>query len=136
MRILLPLILLMLPSSAFAELQISNAWIKNLPAVVAVRAGYLSIHNPLDRAITLIGVSSERFGRIEIHQTIAADGVMRMQQLLHLTVTAGATLELSPGGIHLMMMKPTPATKPGESIAVRLQFEDGSEQALTMQVKK
>ena len=134
---LLPLILLiMLPLTAAAELQISNAWIKNLPPTVPMRAGYMSIHNPLDSAITLVGVTSERFGRVEFHQTVAEDGVMSMQHLHHLTVDAGATLELAPGGIHLMMMKPTQTTKPGESIRVRLQLKDGSELELMMQVKK
>ena len=42
---LLVILALMLPTSAFAELEFSDARIKNLPATVPVRAGYVSIHN-------------------------------------------------------------------------------------------
>ena len=130
------LILLVLPMTAIAELQISNAWIKNLPPVMTMRAGYLSIHNPTDNVVTLVGVSSERFAKVEFHESIAEDGVMRMEMLHQLTIAPGATVELAPGGKHLMMMNPSEATKPGEIISIKLKLEDGSEQELNMQVKK
>ena len=136
MRFILPLILLVLPLTATAELQISNAWIKNLPPVMQMRAGYLSIHNPTDNTVTLISVSSERFAKIELHESISEEGVVRMEMLHHLTIEPGATVELAPGGKHLMMMKPSEATEPGESIKIKLELDDGSEQELEMQVKK
>ena len=136
MRFLLPLILLALPMTASADLQISNAWIKNLPAAMKIRAGYMSIHNPTDNTVTLVSVSSERFAKVEFHESIAEEGIMRMEMLHHLTIAPGATVELAPGGKHLMMMKPSEATKPGETIKIKLKLDDGSEQELKMQVKK
>jgi copper(I)-binding protein len=136
MRLILPLILLILPVTAFAELQIGNAWIKNLPPMMTMRAGYMSIHNPTDIAVTLIGVSSDRFTKVEFHESISNEGVMRMEMLHHLTIEPGATVELAPGGKHLMMMNPSEPTKPGETIEINLKLDDGSEQELKMRVMK
>lgn len=136
MRLILPLILLILPVTAIAELQISNAWIKNLPPMMTMRAGYMSIHNPTDNTVTLVGVSSDRFAKVEFHESIADEGVVRMEMLHHLIIAPGATVELAPGGKHLMMMKPSEPTKPGETIEIKLKLDDGSEQELKMQVKK
>ena len=134
--LILPLILLVVPAAAIAELKITNPWIKNLPPMMTMRAGYMSIHNPTDIAVTLVGVSSVRFAKVEFHESISDEGVMRMEMLHRLIIEPGATVDLAPGGKHLMMMNPTEPTKPGETIEIKLKLDDGSEQDLKMQVKK
>ena len=132
-RYLLPLLLL--PSIVWAELQISEAWIKNLPPPVPVRAGYMTIHNPQTAALTIESLHSDAFASIEIHQTIEQDGMMHMEQIPMLTIEPGSIVQLSPGGLHLMMMQPVEPTKPGDRVEIIIRLDDGSEQTLTMTVK-
>lgn len=127
---------LLLPSSAFAELEFSNAWIKNLPPPVPVRAGYLTIHNPLMQSVAIVAIRSEGFASVEIHQTLMQDGMMRMEQVENLTIEAGQTLQLAPGGLHLMLMQPLQPTRPGEIHRITIEFNDGSSQTLELTVKK
>lgn len=133
---LLLILLLMLPGSAFAELDIGNAWIKNLPPTIPVRAGYMTIHNTQIEAVSIIAISSDAFASVEIHQTIERDGMMRMDAVPTLTIEAGASVQLAPGGLHLMMMNPTEATKPGDTLKIVIELDDGSTQNLNMTVKK
>jgi len=126
---------LLLPASAFAELEIVDAWIKNLPPSVPMRAGYMTIHNPGETAVTILSIRSDAFASIDIHRSVMQDGMMRMDPVTALSIAPGESLQLAPGGYHLMM-QPLQATRPGHEIEIVLQFDDGSEQRLTMTVIK
>jgi copper(I)-binding protein len=130
------LLTLLLPASAFADLDISDARIKNLPPTVPVRAGYMTIHNPEPVAVTIVSVRSDAFASVEIHQSLMKDGMMHMQPVGELTIGAGASLQLAPGGLHLMMMQPVEPTHPGDEIEIFLQLDNGTQQDLIMKVIK
>jgi copper(I)-binding protein len=131
---ILLILLLLFPASAFAELEISEARIKNLPPSVPVRAGYMTIHNPSQIAVSIVAIRSDAFASVEIHRSVMQDGMMRMDPVESLQIAPGERLQLAPGGLHLMMMQPVEATRPGEDIQIILQLDDGSEQPLTMKV--
>ena len=134
-RLMLVLALL-LPLNAFAELDITEARIKNLPPSVPVRAGYLSIQNSSVSSVSVVAIHSEAFASVEIHRGVMKDGMMSMEAVDRLTIDPGASLQLAPGGLHLMMMHPVEATRPGDDIEIFLQLDDGSEQRLMMKVIK
>ena len=133
---LLLVLLLILPGSVFAGLDISNAWIKNLPPTVPVRAGYMTLHNAQVDAVSIIAIRSDAFTSINIHQTIDQDGMMRMEPVPILSIESGSTVQLAPGGLHLMMMNPTKPTQPGDVLKIDIELDDGSTQHLDMIVKK
>ena len=130
------IVALLLPTCAFADLDISDAWIKNLPPSVPVRAGYMTIHNAGDHPLRILSIRSEAFASVEIHRSVMEDGMMRMEPLETLGIAAGASVQLAPGGLHLMMMQPVEPTRPGQEIEIQLQLDDGSEQRLMMKVVK
>lgn len=130
------LVALLMPVPCRAELDISDAWIKNLPPAVPVRAGYMTLHNPTAASQRIVALHSESFASVEIHQTVMQDGMMRMQQLTELQVKAGETVRLAPGGLHLMLIQPAEPTRPGEIHRIEIEFDDGSRQSLQMVVKK
>jgi copper(I)-binding protein len=136
MQRLIPLLLLAVPSAVLAELEISEAWVKHLPASVPVRAGYMTIHNPADRPASIVGARSEAFASVEIHQTRMQDGMMRMDPVPKLEIDAGGSVQLAPGGLHLMMMQPAEPTRPGQILRITLEYGDGSEQGLELTVRK
>ena len=119
-----------------APLLITNAWIKNLPPAVPMRAGYMRIENDTNDPQRIVGVESEVFTAIEIHETVEKNGMMSMQPLLPLVIAAGKTVELAPGGIHLMMMGPQRRLKAGDRVSIILEYDDGHKQTLLMIVKK
>ena len=132
---LLLILALLFPASAFAELQFSDAWIKNLPPSVPVRAGYMTMRNPGPDALSVVSVRSEAFDSVEIHRSFMQDGMMRMEPVDRIDIEANASVKLEPGGLHLMMMMPK-AISPDDEILVFIKLDDGSEQSLNMTVVK
>lgn len=119
-----------------AQLRIENAWAAPTPGGVEVSAGYLTITNPTNADDALIGVSSPRAGRAEVHEMIMEGGVMQMRAVARLPIGAGQTLTLSPGGRHLMFFDVAQPFAEGETIPVRLRFERAGDVDVSLPVRR
>ncbi len=133
--VFIALFLCALPASA-EKLEISEAWIKNLPMAVPVRAGYMSIINNQAHTATIEWLTSDAFARIEIHRSIEKDGLVSMQPVHTLAIGPGESLQLAPGGLHLMMMNPLKGLVPGNKIILTIGYDDQSTQIIDMIVRK
>lgn len=85
------------------DIRIENAWIREAPPVARVQAGYFMLCNDGEMSVTLESVESDAFGRIEMHETIEADGASRMEKLDSVDVAAGECIRFERGGRHLML---------------------------------
>lgn len=104
--------------TAEGHITVSDLTVKHgIGARPGVVHGKLSNHGR--QAVRLTNVTSPSFGRIELHTHTKIDGVMRMRQVAELALAARATLELKPGGYHLMLFEPTMSDK---EAPVRLLF--------------
>ena len=87
----------------FKDIIIYNAWIKDTPPNQKITAGYLTIENLSDTDQKLIFVSSSFAAKGQIHQMKTDGEVMKMRPMTDgLFVPANGTIELRPGGFHLM----------------------------------
>jgi len=82
------MLLLFCPLATQADLLIEDAWIKNLPLTVPVRAVYKNISNTGEEAVSIVSPSSKIFSNIKLHETIIKDGVMHMRQINDLMIAA------------------------------------------------
>jgi copper(I)-binding protein len=106
------------------SLKIGHPWTRATPAGAKVAGGYLSLQNSGTAPDRLLGGSSDIAGRIEIHEMGMKDGVMTMRPLDQgLEVKPGATVELKPGGYHVMFMDLKRQLKEGETVKGTLTFE-------------
>lgn len=98
----------------------SRATMPNAP----VGGGFMTITNTGAEADRLVSVTSAAAGRVEVHQMEMQGDVMRMRALPDgLPIPAGETVELKPGGFHIMLMDLTQTLVEGESITLTLTFE-------------
>ena len=112
--------------AAPASMVISQAWSRATPAAAPVGAGYLALTNRGAEADRLIGGSTEIAARIEVHEMSMDNGVMKMRELAGgLEVKPGATMELKPGGYHLMLVGLKRGLKEGERFKAQLDFAKG-----------
>lgn len=82
------------------------------------------VKNQSKSATRLIGASSPAFERIELHtHTKSSEGTMRMHSVESYALPAMGSVDLKPGGHHLMLFGFTGQT--GDSVDVRLSFADG-----------
>ena len=117
------------------DIELQEAWISEAPPTVSVLAGYLRIINNMDKAVELSGVSSPIFESIEIHKSRVVDGVASMQKQTSLFIPAMSSVELKPGGLHLMLFEPGQPLKAGDRIKLQLQFADGSVSSIEAEIR-
>lgn len=110
-------------TGAFAQSTVSvdNAWSR---AQMAGRNGavYLTLTGK-EGGDRLTGASSPAAGKVELHESVMDQGVMKMREVKEMPVPAGGKVTLQPGGLHLMLMNLKQPLKEGETVSVTLVFE-------------
>lgn len=66
-------------------------------------AGYGAITNRGRAADRLIAAASPVAAKVSIHESRSDHGVMSMRALSGISIPAGSTVALAPGGLHLML---------------------------------
>ena len=112
LRILLPLALtLFWAGSAFAldyklgAIEIGQPWTRATPPTAEAGGGYLVLTNSGTTPDRLISVKSPAADKVEIHEMKMDGNIMRMREVEKgIEIPPGATVELKPGGFHVMFM--------------------------------
>src|SRR6476620_211819 len=105
------------------DLQIINPWTRATPGGATVGAGYLAMTNKGPQTDRLIGGSVEPASRIELHSMAMENGIAKMRQVPSVEVKPGATVELTPGGMHMMFVGLKQPLKQGQKLKGTLVFE-------------
>lgn len=106
------------------QLVIEAPWARATPGGAQVGGAYLKITNTGAETDRLIGGSLPIAAAVEVHEMSMTDGVMRMRKLdKGLEIKPGQTVELKPGGYHLMFTGLREGLKQGQPVKGTLQFE-------------
>ena len=92
--------------TSYDELAIDDAWIRSGPPNSKTFAGYLKFTNRSSTEISIKELKSNAFEKIEMHSSFTEDGISSMKKLNALEIPANSTLNLKPGGYHLMLNSP------------------------------
>ena len=88
---------------------------------------YLRLRNNTAQTMTVNGVSSPEFRRVEIHESTLVDGIARMRKLDELTIPPRSALLLEENGKHLMLMEPVDSLELDQPISLRIQHDTAGE---------
>lgn len=116
-------------------MEIESAFARASPKVARAGAGFMTLRNTGTEADRLIAASSEVSAVTELHTHINDNGVMRMRQVEAIDIPAGGTVELKPGGLHVMFMNLHGPLMEGTEFPVILRFERAGEVTVTIPVK-
>jgi periplasmic copper chaperone A len=128
------LLLALAATPAAAQIRVEEAWMRATPPGAKIAAGYLTVRNA-GAADRLISVSSPAAERVETHITVRDGDILRMREVKGYDVPAGGTLELKPGGAHLMFVNIKAPMKEGTSVPGTLKFQRAGEVKLEFQVR-
>ena len=98
-----------LPAKATANpkssefLQISDGYLRAMPPGQTVTVGFLKVRNVSDRDCEITSAKSSISDRVEFHEHLHSDGMMRMRSRARVSVLAGETVDFKPGSLHLML---------------------------------
>jgi copper(I)-binding protein len=110
--------------TTIGALKIVQPWVRETPKGAKVGGGYLTITNTGSTPDRLVGGATPAAGRFEIHTMSMDNGVMKMRQMESgIEIKPGETVELKPGGLHVMMMDLKQPFAKGGEIKSTLKFE-------------
>ena len=98
------------------ELDIIGATIPLAPASASVNAGYVKFTNTSDKDVEFHNFTSPVYDSVEMHITENRSGSAKMKQVSKILVPANSSIELKPGGAHLMLIGPRRDVQAGEQI--------------------
>ena len=117
------------------DLTIDTPWLRATPNGAKVAGGYVKIRNSGTAPDTLTGAAVPFARSGEIHSMSMEGGVMKMAPVSGgLTVKPGETVELKPGGYHLMFEGLSGAPKAGDSVSGTLTFQRAGTVPVTFSV--
>jgi len=105
-------------------IEIDSPWSRATPKGATIAAGYMTIKNTGTTPERLVSASSPIAGNITVHEMTMDKGVMKMRPVTGgLEIEPGATVELKPSSLHLMITNVKQPIEKGKPFAATLTFE-------------
>ena len=124
------------PSPASGVMRAEGAWARQSMGMDLAVAVYLSLTNETGSADALVGAESPAAAMVEVHETTAdASGQMAMHPVEKIALPVGGSVELKPGGYHVMLIGLTGELMAGDKVEVTLQFETAPDLIVTAEVR-
>lgn len=126
--------LLAAPAAWAQTVEISQAWARATVPQQKATGAFVQLKAKSDSR--LVEIRSKVADSVELHEMVMVGDTMKMRAIAGLDLPAGQTVELKPGGHHIMLMGLKQQLKPGEAVALSLVFEDkASKQRETLEVQ-
>jgi periplasmic copper chaperone A len=129
-RITLTLAALVMVAAAQAQVSVKDAWVRATVPHQKATGAFMQLTAAHDARV--VEASSPVAGIVEIHEMAMVKDVMKMRAVDVLELPAGKTVELKPGGYHVMLMDLKGQVKDGDTVPLTLVVEgrDGKRQSL------
>jgi len=133
LRVALVALLLAWASAGHAQVQVKDAWARPAVQGQSATGAFMSLTSA-DGA-RLVGASSPVAGVVEIHEMAMDGNVMKMRAVPGIDLPPGRSVDLKPGGYHVMLMDLKRPLKLGERVPVELRFETRDKRLVTQPVE-
>jgi len=108
------------------SIKIENAYVRATAPGQPAAGAFMKIDNS-GAADQLLSASSPAAGEVQLHQMSMEGNVMKMGQVKDIAVPANGSVDLKPGGYHIMLMNIKAPLKAGETVPVKLKFAKAGE---------
>jgi periplasmic copper chaperone A len=119
--------------AAAAQVVVTDAWVRGTVAGQTTTGAFMQLKSAADA--TLVGAASPVATIVEVHEMKMDGGMMKMSAVGRLPLPAGKTIDLKPGGYHVMLMGLTAPLRAGDTVPLTLTFEDKAGKKTAVEVK-
>lgn len=109
-------------TAAQAGVTAKDAWVRGTVAAQTSTGAFVTLTSTADAR--LVKASSPLAKIVEIHESTTHGGVNRMQAVESVALPAGKTVQLKPGGLHVMLMGLSKPLKAGDSVPLTLTIDE------------
>lgn len=120
-------------SPAMAQVEVKDAWMR--ATVHHQKAAGAFMRLTAAQKMRVVEVTTPIAGVAEIHEMKLVDNVMRMRPVTALDLPAGQTVELKPGGHHVMLQDLKQTIKEGDVVPLTLVVEGSDGKRTNVDVK-
>jgi len=120
-------------TQALAEVTVTEAWVRGTVAAQKATGAFMKIRSTEDAK--LVGAASPSASIVEVHEMAMKDNVMTMRAVDELPLPAGKTVELKPGGYHVMLIDLAKPLAAGDKVPVTLTIVGKDGKKSTLEVK-
>jgi copper(I)-binding protein len=121
--------------ASVAATTVTEPWVV-VPPTPDTTAAFGTLHNTSAAEVRLVGVDTDVAAMVQVHETVTEGNVAHMQEVAGgLAIPAGGTVQLKPGGYHVMLMQLTRPVAEGDSVDLTFRFSDGSAVTVTAPVR-
>ena len=115
------------------DIQIADAWARETVAGQASTAAYMTIRNAGSGDDRLVGVMAPPPAKAVLHASESSGGISRMREMgSGLEIPAKTSVELKPGGSHVMLTGLAAPLREGAKVNLRLKFEKSGERPVVV----
>lgn len=118
-----------------ADLSITEAKARAVPPTAQISAAFMTIANNASGPLAMVGADSSVADSVELHDSTMTDGKMKMRHVNQIELPANQSIELKPGGLHIMLIGLKTPLVVGESVDLTLQFSDGTTEVLALPIE-
>ncbi|AUZ04813.1 MULTISPECIES: copper chaperone PCu(A)C [Vitreoscilla] len=127
-------VLVAISASAQAQVVADAAWSRMTAATAPTGVVFMQLHNTGKEADALVSATTPVAKKVELHNHIHDNGVMRMRQVAQIEVAAEGHVTLQPGGLHVMLMGLKQPLKLQQTFPLVLKYASGRSQTVTVTV--
>lgn len=129
-------VLMGLSTPSFAgDITVEDVWARASAGMARAGAAFMTIKGS-DAADKLVAAKADVSKRVELHNHIHENGMMKMRQVHEIAVPANGMAMLKPGSYHVMFMGLNAPFKEGDTFPLTLVFEKAGEVKVDVSVKK
>ena len=132
-RSALALTLAVAAGTAFAQTTVQDGWVRGTVPQQKATGAFARITSATGGK--LVGAASPVAGVVEIHEMAMDGSVMKMRAVPALDLPAGKTVELKPGGYHVMLMDLKQPLQAGDMVPLSLVVESAGGKRETLELK-
>ena len=119
-------------STAFAQVTVTNPWVRATVPQQKATGAFLQIKSAKDAR--LVEARSPAANVVELHEMTMVDNVMKMRATTGVALPAGKVVELKPGGYHVMLVDLKQPINEGDRVPLTLVIEDKDHKRETIEV--
>lgn len=116
------------------DIEIKGAWARATPAKAPAGGAFVTIANTGAATDNLLGASAGVAKTVELHTHIAQGDVMRMVAVGSIEIQPGKSVDMAPGGLHIMLIGLHQPLKEGSSFPLELDFARAGKVTVTVDV--
>lgn len=105
-------------------IRIVDPWARATAGMATVGAAYMTLENTGSTADRLVAAESPAATTVELHTHIVEGDIMRMREVEQIDLPAGESIELQPGGFHIMLIGLAGPLEMGKSFPLTLTFAE------------